>query len=127
MGLQKIKDDPTININGNIPLFDEITDHLGLKVCQNTKITSITNVKHRIEKTNKKILKIDTAKTLYTTYIRPSLTSGLNALVLDEISKKALIDHEKYLQRKIFKFRPKASTTPLYLIMGILPIMTTID
>ena len=47
--------------------------------------------------TRRKILKIDTAKTLYTTYIRPSLTSGLNALVLDEISKKTLIDQEKYL------------------------------
>ena len=118
--LEKIKNDPSININGNIPLFDEITDHLGLKVCQNTKITAITNVKLRIEKTNKKtlliinnltatrrkILKIDTARTLYTTYIKPSLISGLNALVLDEISKKALIDHEKYLLRKIFKFRP---------------------
>ena len=31
------------------------------------------------------------------TYIKPSLISGLNALVLDEISKKALIDQEKYL------------------------------
>ena len=89
--------------------------HLRDVSCWSTN--SITNVKHRIEKTNKKtliiinnltatrrkILKIDTAKTLYTTYIRPSLTSGLNALVLDEISKKTLIDQEKYMLRKIFK------------------------
>ena len=61
------------------------------------------------------------------TYIKPSLISGLNALVLDEISKKALIDQEKYLLRRIFKFRPKASTTPFYLIIGILPILTSID
>ena len=61
------------------------------------------------------------------TYIKPSLISGLNALVLDEISKKALIDQEKYLLRRIFKFRPKVSTTPFYLIIGILPILTSID
>ena len=95
--LKDLKNDDNVNINGQKPLFDEITDHLGLKVCQDIKITPITNVQNRIEKTNnktfiihwnlysvKRIPSLDTSRHLYLTYIRPSLTSGLNALVLDK-------------------------------------------
>ena len=49
--LDEIKNDDSIKINGERPLFDEITDHLGLKVCQDTTITAITNVENRIKKT----------------------------------------------------------------------------
>ena len=52
--LEELKQDEKVNINGQKPLFDEITDHLELKVCQNIKITQLTNVQNRIEKTNNK-------------------------------------------------------------------------
>ena len=52
--LEELKQDEKVNINGQKPLFDEITDNLELKVCQNIKITPLTNVPNSIEKTNNK-------------------------------------------------------------------------
>ena len=102
--LEELKQDEKVNINGQKSLFDEITDNLELKVCQNIKITPLTNVQNRIEKTNNKtfiihrnlysaktIPSLNTSRHLYLTYIRPSLTSGLNALVLDQPALSELV------------------------------------
>ena len=133
--LKDLKKDEKVNINGQKPLFDEITDHLGLKVCQDTKLTPLTNVQNRIEKTNNKtfvihrnlysaktIPSLNTSRNLYLTYIRPSLTSGLNALVLDKPAISELAQYEKELLRALFKCRDKATVKPLYKILGIEPI-----
>ena len=133
--LKDLKKDEKVNINGQKPLFDEITDHLGLKVCQDTKLTPLTNIQNRIEKTNNKtfvihrnlysaktIPSLNTSRNLYLTYIRPSLTSGLNALVLDKPAISELAQYEKELLRALFKCRDKATVKPLYKILGIKPI-----
>ena len=57
--LEKIKNDPSININRNVPLFDEITDHR----IENTNKKTLLII-NNLTATRRKILKIDTARTL---------------------------------------------------------------
>ena len=50
----------------------------------------------------------------------------MNALVLDDTAKKMLEDQEKFIVRKLFKFRSRATTTPLLMILNTLPIINII-
>ena len=55
----KINNTPSININRNVPLFDEITDHR----IENTNKKTLLII-NNLTATRRKILKIDTARTL---------------------------------------------------------------
>ena len=121
--------------------YHEKSDHLGHIVCQDISITAKENVQHRLTKTsrsafqimNKSVTKgvtglnIKTSTKLYTTYLRPSMVAGLNALVLDDECLKMLQEYEDAFIRGIMKsLRSNSSTKPLHLLLGLEPITSVL-
>ena len=138
-GSKEDKDDlmnSDLEIGGVKPLFDESSVHLGLWLSEDlTKVAEI-NVDHRIKKTDNKLFgslrnviwdktghsTLETKIQLYTSLLRPSLLSGLNALCITGTQLKRLKQWEEWLLRKIFGLKDNASTCGIYINTHLLPI-----
>ena len=130
--------DSDISIGGVKPLFDEESVHLGLWLSENLKKDNVEslNVDHRINKTDGKLFgslrnviwdksnqsSLETKIKLYTSLLRPSLLSGLNALCITGVQLQRLISWEEWLLRHIFGVKENASVSGIYLNTHILPI-----
>ena len=82
-------------------MFNKRNEHLGLWQCTDIKETAEVNVKHRLNKTDKKTFKmmgtslgkapgmgLDTSKFLYNTNIKPSMIAGIQAIHITNESLK---------------------------------------
>ena len=125
-----------LQIGGVKPLFDESSVHLGLWLSEDLAKVAEINVDHRIKKTDNKLFgslrnviwdktghsTLETKIQLYTSLLRPSLLSGLNALCITGIQLKRLKFWEEWLLRKIFGLKENASTCGIYINTHLLPI-----
>ena len=64
----------------------------------------------------------EVGKKLYSIYVMPRLSYGLETLILSKPEMSALKDHYK-VNLRLMQHLPKATATPaLYLLMGVPPI-----
>ena len=137
--IDRIRKSKNIKIAGCEPNFPKEAVHLGLIQCQDNKRTEIVNVRARIKKVTTKLLtmfgyrfttklpkSLSLNKLIWNTYIKPTLLTGLNALVVKDEALKELTKFEHTLMRRMFKVRKKASVIPLYDISGFKPIEASI-
>ena len=125
-----------LTIGGVRPLFDEDSVHLGLWLSENLKKVVELNVSNRIKKTDNKLFgslrsviwdktghsNLETKIKLYTTLLRPSLLSGLNALCVEGQQLQRLKEWEEWILRKIFGLKDIASVYGTYMNSHLLPI-----
>ena len=127
-----IRSSTNIKIAGNKPNFPEESLHLGLLQCQDNSKTEIINVRQRKKKTGAKLmtmfgdrfasdipLRMSLNKTIWNTYLKPTLLTGLSALVIKDDSMRELKQFQDTVIRRMFKVRNKASVTPLMEMAGI--------
>ena len=133
--VDRIRSSKNIKVAGNPPNFPEEAIHLGLTQCQDNSKTEIVNVKKAIRKTTTKLmtmfgnrfasnapLRMKLNKLMWNTYLKPTLLTGLNALVVKDDSLAELEKFQETVVRRMFKVREKASIQPLLEISGIEPI-----
>ena len=137
--IDAIRSNKGIKVAGNDPLFPEEAQHLGLIQCQDITKTEEVNVRERIRKATIKFyslfgqrfkshtpIRTEIAKMIWNVYIKPTLLTGLNALVVEKESLKLLKDFEATVLRAMFKVRKGASLIPLFQMSGIEPIEATL-
>lgn len=133
--VEKIRTSSNIKIAGNEPNFPEEAVHLGLTQCQDNSRTEVVNATRCKNKAMGKLLnmfgdrfssgiplRMSLNKVIWNTYIKPTLLTGLNALVIKDDSMKILQQFQETVIRRMFKVRDKASITPLLDISGIEPV-----
>ena len=138
--LKLLHSNNTKKIGGERLIFKEKNEHLGLWQCTDIKKTAVTNVRHRLNKTDKKMfammgssfsaapgLDLDTSKYLYKVNIKPSMTAGLQALYMTNESLGMLEDYEEEIMRAVFDQRQGSSVTPLYFMWGEEPIEAALN
>ena len=125
-----------LKIGGVTPLYDESSIHLGLWLSEDLERVAEINIDHRLKKTDNKLFgslrnviwdktglsTLETKIKLYTSLLRPSLLSGMNALCIRGVQLQRLKEWEEWLLRKIFGLKENSSTCGIYAHTNLLPI-----
>ena len=109
--------------------------HVGLQICQDMSKSVTQNVNRRLSKTNSRVwalmskcwarnrhVHMTVHRELMKTVIKPSLTSGLQALTIVDSGLKPLERFQDKMLRRTCSQRKRSSVVPLEMILQITPL-----
>ena len=112
------------------------SSHVGLTVCQDLTQTEKVNISTRVAKcrsktfatmgtawSKKRQLKLEISRELLRSIIKPTLTSGMAALCVNETEAWPIIQHVEVAVRRSFNLREKACVAPLIQMIQVSPVL----